>query len=58
MNKEGLDLDSAKTFIDQVADVPKMIGDLFSFFTDWVKYSFALGFGLIPVIIVIKFLRG
>lgn len=58
LNKEGLDLDSAKTFIDQVADVPKMIGDLFSFFPDWVKYSFALGFGLIPVIIVIKFLRG
>lgn len=58
LNKEGLDLDSAKTFIDQVADVPKMIGDLFSFFPDWVKYSFALGFALIPVIIVIKFLRG
>lgn len=58
LNKEGLDLDSAKAFIDQVADVPKMIGDLFSFFPDWVKYSFALGFGLIPVIIVIKFLRG
>ena len=58
LNKEGLDLDSAKTFIDQVADVPKMIGDLFSFFPVWVKYSFALGFALIPVIIVIKFLRG
>ena len=58
LNKEGLDLDSAKSFIDQVADVPKMIGDLFSFFPDWVKYSFALGFALIPVIIVIKFLRG
>lgn len=58
LNKEGLDLDSAKAFINQVADVPKMIGDLFSFFPDWVKYSFALGFGLIPVIIVIKFLRG
>lgn len=58
LNKEGLDLDSAKAFINQVADVPKMIGDLFSFFPDWVKYSFAFGFGLIPVIIVIKFLRG
>lgn len=58
LNKEGVDLDSAKAFINQVADVPKMIGDLFSFFPDWVKYSFALGFGLIPVIIVIKFLRG
>lgn len=58
LNKEGLDLDSAKAFIGQVADVPKMIGDLFSFFPDWVKYSFAFGFGLIPVIIVIKFLRG
>ncbi len=58
LNKEGLDLDSAKTFIDQVADVPKMIGDLFSFFPDWVKYSFALGFAFIPFIIVIKFLRG
>lgn len=58
LNKEGLDLDSAKAFIDQVADVPKMIGDLFSFFPDWVKYSFAFGFGLIPVIIIIKFLRG
>lgn len=58
LNKGGLDLDSAKAFIDQVADVPKMIGDLFSFFPDWVKYSFAFGFGLIPVIIVIKFLRG
>lgn len=58
LNKEGLDLDSAKAFINQVAEVPKMIGDLFSFFPDWVKYSFALGFGFIPVIIVIKFLRG
>ena len=58
LNKEGLDLDSAKAFINQVADVPKMIGDLFSFFPDWVKYSFALGFALIPLIIVIKFLRG
>ncbi len=58
LNEGGLDLDSAKAFISQIAEVPKMIGDIFSFLPKWVLYSFALGFGLIPVVIVIKFLRG
>ena len=58
LNEGGLDLDSAKAFISQIAEVPKMIGDIFSFLPKWVLYSFAFGFGLIPVVIVIKFLRG
>lgn len=57
-NKSDLDLDSAKTFINQVADVPKMIADIFSFLPDWVKYSFAFGFGLIPIVIIYKLARG
>ena len=57
-NKSTLDLDSAKAFINQVADVPKMIGDIFSFLPDWVKYSFAFGFALIPILIIFKLIRG
>lgn len=57
-NKSTLDLDSAKAFINQVADVPKMIADIFSFLPDWVKYSFAFGFALIPIIIIYKLIRG
>lgn len=57
-NKSTLDLDSAKAFINQVADVPKMISDIFSFLPDWVKYSFAFGFALIPIIIIFKLIRG
>jgi len=57
-NKSTLDLDSAKAFINQVADVPKMIADIFSFLPDWVKYSFAFGFALIPIIIIFKLIRG
>ena len=57
-DKSSLDLDSAKEFINQVADVPKMIGDIFSFLPDWVKYSFAFGFALIPILIVFKLVRG
>lgn len=57
-NKPTLDLDSAKAFINQVADVPKMIADIFSFLPDWVKYSFAFGFALIPILIIFKLIRG
>ena len=57
-SKSDLDLDSAKEFINQVADVPKMIGAIFSFFPDWVKYCFALGFALIPILIIYKLIRG
>lgn len=57
-SKSDLDLDSAKEFINQIADVPKMIGDIFSFFPDWVKYCFALGFAFIPILIIFKLIRG
>lgn len=57
-DKSSLDLDSAKEFINQIADVPKMIGDIFSFLPDWVKYSFAFGFALIPILIIFKLVRG
>ena len=57
-DKSSLDLDSAKEFINQIADVPKMIGDIFSFLPDWVKYSFAFGFALIPILIIFKLIRG
>lgn len=57
-DKSSLDLDSAKDFINQIADVPKMIGDIFSFLPDWVKYSFAFGFALIPILIIFKLIRG
>lgn len=57
-NKTTLDLDNAKAFINQVADVPKMIADIFSFLPDWVKYSFAFGFALIPILIIFKLIRG
>lgn len=57
-NKSTLDLDSAKAFINQVADVPKMIGDIFSFFPDWVKYTVELGFAFIFILIVYKLIRG
>lgn len=54
----NLDLDSAKAFINQIADVPKMIGDLFSFFPNWVKYTAELGFAFIFILIVYKLIRG
>lgn len=57
-DKSSLDLDSAKEFINQVADVPKMIGDLFSFFPNWVKYTVELGFAFIFILIVYKLIRG
>lgn len=56
--KKNLDLDSAKEFINQVADVPKMIGALFSFFPDWVRYTVELGFAFIFILIVYKLIRG
>lgn len=57
-DKSSLDLDSAKEFINQVADVPKMIGDLFFFFPNWVKYTVELGFAFIFILIVYKLIRG
>ena len=57
-DKSSLDLDSAKEFINQIADVPKMIGDLFSFFPNWVKYTVELGFAFIFILIVYKLIRG
>lgn len=57
-DKSSLDLDSAKEFINQVAAVPKMIGDLFSFFPNWVKYTVELGFAFIFILIVYKLIRG
>lgn len=54
----GLDASSIKGFMNQVGNVPKAIGKLFTFLPDWVTTFIAFGFVLLVALMIIKAIRG
>lgn len=50
--------DKLEEFIKGIGDVPKMIADIFSFLPSWCLDVVALGFALLMILIVVKFIRG
>ena len=54
----SLDIDSIKGFMNEVGNVPKAIGKLFSFLPDWVTTFIGFGFVVLVALIIIKAIRG
>lgn len=50
--------DKLEEFTKGIGDVPKMIADIFSFLPSWCLEVVAIGFALLIVLIVVKFIRG
>lgn len=50
--------DKLEEFTKGIGDVPKMIADLFSFLPSWCLEVVAIGFALLMILIVVKFIRG
>lgn len=54
----SLDIDSVKGFMNEVGNVPKAIGKLFSFLPDWVTTFIGFGFVVLVALMIIKAVRG
>lgn len=54
----GLDASNIKGFMNQVGNVPKAIGKLFTFLPDWVTTFICFGFIVLVALIIIKVVRG
>ena len=54
----SLDIDSIKAFMNEVGNVPKAIGKLFSFLPSWVTTFIGFGFVVLVALIIIKVIRG
>lgn len=50
--------DKLEEFVQGIGDVPKMIADIFSFLPSWCLDVVAIGFALLIVLLVVKFIRG
>lgn len=54
----SLDIDSVKGFMNEVGNVPKAVGKLFSFLPDWVTTFIGFGFVVLVALMIIKAIRG
>lgn len=50
--------DKLEEFTKGIGDVPKMIADIFSFLPSWCLEVVAIGFALLMILVVVKFIRG
>lgn len=50
--------DKLEQFTKGIGDVPKMIADIFSFLPSWCLEVVAIGFALLMILVVVKFIRG
>lgn len=50
--------DKLEEFVQGIGDVPKMIADIFSFLPSWCLDVVGIGFSLLMILIVVKFIRG
>lgn len=57
-NGNNSTFDKLEQFIKGIGDVPKMIADIFSFLPSWCLDVVAIGFALLIVLLVVKFIRG
>lgn len=57
-NGNNSTFDKLEQFTKGIGDVPKMIANIFSFLPSWCLDVVAIGFALLIVLLVVKFIRG
>lgn len=57
-NANNSTFDKLEQFVKGIGDVPKIIADIFSFLPSWCLEVVAIGFALLMILIVVKFIRG
>ena len=57
-NGNNSTFDKLEQFTKGIGDVPKMIADIFSFLPSWCLDVVGIGFSLLMILIVVKFIRG
>lgn len=57
-NGNNSTFDKLEQFTKGIGDVPKMIVDIFSFLPSWCLEVVAIGFALLMILVVVKFIRG
>lgn len=57
-SSSGLNINNIKGFMNQVGNVPKAIGKLFTFLPDWVQQFIGFGFVVLVALMIIKAIRG
>lgn len=57
-NGNNSTFDKLEQFTKGIGDVPKMIADIFSFLPSWCLDVVAIGFALLMILVVVKFIRG
>lgn len=57
-NGNNSTFDKLEQFTKGIGDVPKIIADIFSFLPSWCLEVVAIGFALLMILIVVKFIRG
>lgn len=57
-NGNNSTFDKLEQFTKGIGDVPKMIADIFSFLPSWCLEVLAIGFALLMILVVVKFIRG
>lgn len=50
--------DRLEKFVKGIGDVPKIIADIFSFLPPWCLEVIGIGFALLMILIIVKFIRG
>lgn len=57
-NGNNSTFDKLEQFTKGIGDLPKMLADIFSFLPSWCLDVVAIGFALLIVLLVVKFIRG
>lgn len=57
-NGNNSTFDKLEQFTKGIGDVPKMIANIFSFLPSWCLDVVAIGFALLMILVVVKFIRG
>lgn len=57
-SSSGLNINNIRGFMNQIGDVPKAIGKLFTFLPDWVLVYIGFGFVVLVALMIIKAIRG
>lgn len=57
-NGNNSTFDKLEQFTKGIGDVPKIVADIFSFLPSWCLEVVAIGFALLMILVVVKFIRG
>lgn len=57
-DSSNITFDKLEEFVQGIGDVPKIIADIFSFLPSWCLDVVGIGFALLMILVVVKFIRG